>query len=233
VLLLPTGIAYLRKSSGSEAYAIGYSFGTAVAIVVLAAVAVKLHARFSTREREIPLAGAVALVAVLAIGAQFVLRGSERNDAIEDFTELADQCTASGTEPFGAPSAGTTLVDLGAVERAAFVAGVETALPQGVSAERYVVKRIVEDGRTLGAAVAYPGVGSEQDALAGFKEGVAGDVLARGGSVSERSVAGAPSTVAQARGLGIVAAANGCWGVAVVGPSSAVAQTMGESLLAP
>jgi hypothetical protein len=207
VLIIPMGIAYLRKSEGDSAYAIGYAFGTAAAVVLLALVAAKLYSRFGSRGSEPPLAGAVAAVALLAIGAQFVLKQTEGSAAVSDFNELADACEADDPEPFATAGPGWTLVELSPAERTAFVSNASSVMPDGISAERYVVQRVVVDGRVLGAAAAYPGVGSDASVLAGFEAGVTAEVPA-------------------------VVSARGCWGVAVIARSRGDTEAIAARLLA-
>jgi hypothetical protein len=231
ILLIPMGIAYLRKSGGDEAYAVGYALGTGAVVVVGADLLRRLWPRVSdSGAPATPLA--VAIVALVAIGGQFLLRGIESEDGAAAIERLASSCQESDPEPFGPLPAGTELVELTGPELANFNQVDARALPEGISLDRFVLRRIVVNGRPLGAAAAYPGIGSRPDALAGFQHGVTADAVPAGGSVRTQMIAGQPATVADAPGVGAAVGANGCWGVAVVASSVDQASTLGESLLA-
>lgn len=230
LVMLPMGIAYLRRSNGDESYAIGYALGTGLVLLLLAALAQAVQARIAGDPAPLPLFLGVA--ALLGIGAQFALREEDRSNSVAGLIEMARECQASDAEPFGPAPAGTQLTDLPAGRLAYFRSRATATLPPGLPADDYVVNQVVAEGRTIGAAIAYPGVGASEEALAGFKAGVTRAIAAQGGSAGNATVGDAEAVVAQTAGGGVAVAGNGCWGVAVVAPTQGAAVSLGESLLA-
>lgn len=227
--MLPMGISYLRQSGDhASSYAIGRALGTGMLIAVVAAVLQALHRRFTYRVEPAPLQAFIAIVAVLAIGGQYVLRSRDEGADIDRILAAAHQCQAADTAPFGSPPAGLSLVDISAQERQVFAQQAASAMPEGLSADLYVINRIVDGGSIRGAAIAFPGVGSFPDQLGEFG---AGAIASAGGTPTGTAGPGGRVTLGEGPGTAIAAGANGCWGVVVMSSSRSEAVTFSDALL--
>ena len=232
IVMLPMGIAYLRRSGGDEAYAVGYAFGTGLVILLVALLAQAVHARVGRGGFPAPLPLYLGVVGLAGIGAQFALRAEDRSNGLAGFTEMVRDCQASDAEPFGSAPAGTELMQPPEAKLTYFRSSTAASLLPGVSADDFVVRQIVAEGRIVALAIAYPGVGADDRALAGFKAGVTRRVAAGGGSARNATVGDADAVVARTVDGGVAVAGNGCWGVAIFAPTQGAAVSLGESLLA-
>jgi hypothetical protein len=230
VLALPMAIAYVRESHDhASSYAMGSAIGTGALVVVAAAFARRVLFRTTGRLVATPIA--VGLMALVGIGASFVIRGVERNDAVSQFNKAAASCQASDSQPFDSAPQGTQLATLSSTEWSAVRTQFAAALPSGVDVDRYYIRKVVANGGTVAVAIAYPGLQGDQD-VQDFESGFVSSVTGVGGSVESTTMAGEPVTVGTST-LGTMAAgANGCWGVALAGRDRNAVLTLGQSILA-
>ena len=227
LLLIPVGIAYLRKSSGDDSYAIGYAFGTAIGIVFLAAVGSAIYRRFAGSGRDLAMPFALGLAALVAIGGQFVLRGLEHHTTEAEFVAHAEDCAAGGSDPFANLPANIQMADLPPAQRAQLETAFASQTTDGLSPDRILGHVFMTGGRPVGYGVAIPGL--TDDDLADFRAGVSDSVAAQGGQTESATVAGTEVLVAEINGTTAIAGKSGCYAILV----GAQDRASSESLAAP
>ena len=139
-----------------------------------------------------------------------------------------NRCEGEDPDPFGSPRGGMSLTALTPAEQETFRAQASLAAGDEVPADAYVIERVVVRGRVVGAAVAYPGVGYEREAVASFQQGMAHGM----GGTTRPAEPGEHAALIETPAGVAVAGANGCWGVAVIGQSGDDAVRMARSLVA-
>ena len=229
LLLVATMVlAALGYDEGSTAEAIGAGFGIIVVPLALAAAARFLYLRFNRTAAKRPfwtpavVAGAatVALIAGIAVGIEDE----------QDFGASVDSCKASEPSPLSDAPAGLRFAALTAAQEAN-LAAVAQDLPSEVALQELITRQVVERGQTIAVALAYPGVGSDEnfrDFQAGFVDGA----RESGGTTEELEIGGSPAVVATLPQQGsTVAGRSGCNGILVASADEATAIRVARALL--
>lgn len=227
VLILPVGISFIReRGDHGEAYGTGAALGTAFLILAVALGVRALHQRLTHRETGAPLQAFVAIVAVLAIGGQYLWRANERANAASDMAAAAAACRTADPRPFGEAPAGTDIDDLDILQRVAFNADLERQgqLPDGLDATDIAAAAVVDrNGEIRAIVLGFPGVSQLDGGEAGLEAAVF-----PGGAPPQATPAGVRFVTGPTPAGTVALGANGCWTLLVADISTGSEASLSE-----
>lgn len=226
VVAIAAGVSELDDGDG--AYELGRAFGAALAGLILAAIARLIYVRLTPWGRGKPAVAPALFYLAAAITSLSLLArvGGEASENVD--ADSARACVEAEASPLDDPLPGFELGDLPAGRRAqlerSFAAGLDSELIEYIES-----KTVSRDGRSLGYAVAIPGLSEDEfdDFEAGFSDSV-GD---QGGTVEQTTIAGREVVVGETAASTAIAGRDGCYAVTFASVERRSAETVAAALL--